>query len=285
MIHSDLLSPAKLKNILLSANINPKKSLGQNFLIDRNIVNKVVSAADLSKNDLVIEVGAGLGVLTVPLASKAKTVVAYEIDARLLPILEEVTEQSNNVEVRGEDVLNFKFQILNFKTYKVVGNLPYYIAPRILRLFLSESNPPESLVVIIQQEVAQRICAQPPQTSKLSLAVQFYGEPKIITTISRSCFWPMPNVDSALLKIVVKPDAGRQAVEECFFALLKAGFASKRKLLISNLTNYLLKNRAQWEEIFLAAKLPVLARAEQLSMEDWLRLAGEWKEMNIKNKN
>src|SRR3990167_3376100 len=188
MNYNFFFSPPKLKELLALYSIIPKKSLGQNFLFDKNIVDKIITAADITKDDTVVEIGAGLGVLTYPMALRARRVVAYEIDKRLIPILEDATSVCGNVEIRNEDIRNFQFSILNFQKIQdskfqipnskfiVVGNMPYYMTSRILRQFLEEKNKPTRMVVTVQKEVAKRIVARPPKMSLLSVMVQFYGK-------------------------------------------------------------------------------------------------------------
>src|SRR3990167_6553355 len=181
MNYNFFFSPPKLKELLALYSIIPKKSLGQNFLFDKNIVDKIITAADITKDDTVVEIGAGLGVLTYPMALRARRVVAYEIDKRLIPILEDATSVCGNVEIRNEDIRNFQFSIREFQKksnvkFKVVGNLPYYMTSRILRQFLEEKNKPTRMVVTVQKEVAKRIVARPPRMSLLSVMVQFYGK-------------------------------------------------------------------------------------------------------------
>jgi 16S rRNA (adenine1518-N6/adenine1519-N6)-dimethyltransferase len=267
------------KNFLKARNITPKHSLGQNFLVDRNIVNKIIDAAQLSKEDTVIEVGAGLGALTVPLAERCHKVIAYEIDRRLTPLLIEAVSEFDNVEIREEDILNFQFSMTNFQftNYKLIGNLPYYITSRILRSFLESENKPEVIVITIQKEVAERIVAKPPEMSLLAVSVQFYGQPQIVDRVPRHCFWPQPEVDSAVLKIekIQNPQGIWNLVnEKRFFELVKAGFSHRRKLLINNLRgNYSQEvDRETWKKIFQEVGLNVKARAQELSVEEWVRL-------------
>ena len=291
MQYNNLFSPSKLKDIFNQYNIKPRKSLGQNFLIDRNIVNKIIDAARLSKKDTVVEVGAGLGVLTVPMAQTARQVIAYEIDERLAPILREAVAEYENVEIVNEDVLeNVKCQnpnvksmskskcqinnISNTRSYKVVGNLPYYITSRILRHFLSAEHKPQSIIITIQKEVAERICAKPPQMSLLSASVQVFGRPQIIAQVSKNCFWPMPQVDSAIVRIDLKTIQELLMTEEerQFFIIVKAGFSSKRKMLLNNLRQKLGGEKIQWEEIFSQAGLKPTIRAQEMGVEEWKRL-------------
>lgn len=251
--------------------IQPKKSLGQHFLIDKNNIEKIVAAANLTKDDTVIEVGAGLGALTCPLGLRAGLVIAYEIDPRLTPILREAVGGFGNVEIRNEDILS-EFKIQNSKLpndYVLVGNLPYYITSRLLRHFLSSERKPKRVVVMVQKEVAERICAKPPKMSLMAVSVQLYGEPKIAARVSRNCFFPRPDVDSAVLAFdVCPPDVSKEA----FFTLVKAGFAHKRKLLLRNLERGLMIDEAVLREAFGSCDISLNTRAEELGVEKWMLL-------------
>ncbi len=295
MIHADLFSPSKLSSLLAVNHIYPKKSLGQNFLIDKNNVEKIISSAHLNKNSTVLEVGAGLGALTYSLGERVGHVVAYEIDARLIPILKEIVKELGNVEVRNEDILlslrgeerrslspsekdcfaslamtKNKFSRCLSDSYTLVGNLPYYITSRILRHFLSAEHKPKRVVVTIQKEVAERICAKPPAMSLLAVSLQLYGEPKIVARISKNCFFPRPNVDSAVLAFDAREL--KNLDEDSFFTVIKAGFAHKRKLLIRNLELGLSISKNQLNDAFTSASISKNVRAEELGVEEWIKL-------------
>jgi len=289
MNYNFFFSPPKLKELLALYSIIPKKSLGQNFLFDKNIVDKIITAADITKDDTVVEIGAGLGVLTYPMALRARRVVAYEIDKRLIPILEDATSVCGNVEIRNEDIRNFQFSILNFQKIQdskfqipnskfiVVGNLPYYMTSRILRQFLEEKNKPTRMVVTVQKEVAKRIVARPPKMSLLSVMVQFYGKPKIMTGVSRNCFLPRPEVNSAIVVIDIHKERAKDN-ENLFFTLAKAGFGHKRKSLAGNLSRISLEterviDKNGWENILLDISLSKTIRAQELSCDQWMMLS------------
>jgi 16S rRNA (adenine1518-N6/adenine1519-N6)-dimethyltransferase len=256
-------------------NIKPLKKLGQNFLTDKEVLKKIIQAANLKSDDIVLEIGPGLGILTIELAKKVKRVIAIEKDKRMCKILKKMLDVRNvrNVRIVNQDILkisNFKFQISNFK---LVANLPYYITSPVIRKFLESKNKPELMVLMVQKEVAQRIVAKDKKMSVLSVAVQFYAKPKIISYVSKKSFWPVPKVDSAILRIEPRMNTNLRPNEyKSFFKLVKAGFSSKRKFLINNLSrelkieNYKLK--IVFDQIGLGQKL----RAENLSIQDWLRL-------------
>ncbi len=247
-----------------------KKSLGQNFLINRGVLDKIINAAELDKNDTVIEIGPGTGVLTEKLAEKADKIIAIEKDRRLIEGLKEKFKNTN-VEIVEADVLkldigelfrNYKLEIRN-SNYKVVGNIPYYITSHLLKTISEEWARPKLIVLMVQKEVAQRITAKPPHMNLLALSVQFYAEPKIISYISRGSFRPMPKVGSAIIRLNPKDERLKPEFKKEFFKLTKTAFAGKRKQL---------KNTIGLE-VLNKANIRPKARPEELSMDDWLNLA------------
>jgi len=222
----DLTSPTTIKEILSKYSARPSKGLGQNFLIDKNVLKKIIGAADLNKNDVVLEVGPGIGTLTQELAKNAKKVIAVEKDKIMIKILGETLKDYKNIEIINGDILrilNFKFSILNqnlisqFSNYKVVSNIPYYLTSPLIRKFLESDNKPSEIILMVQKEVAQRICSKPPDMSLLAVSVQFYADVKIISYVSKNCFWPSPKVDSAIIKII----PGRIKIKLTQFYFLK----------------------------------------------------------------
>jgi len=271
LIRMDLTSPKTIKELLAKHGAKPSKTMGQNFLVHRPTLDKIIEAANIKNTDTIIEVGPGLGTLTQELAKKAKKVIAIEKDGGMVEILKETLAGFSNVEVAQGNVLeisNFKFQISN---YKVAANVPYYITSPIIRMFLEAKNQPEEIVLMIQKEVAQRICAKPGDMSILAASVQFYANAKIISKVSKECFWPKPNVDSAIIKITPKKEV--PAVNpELFFKVVKAGFLHPRKQLINNLTKGLIIHREQVNSWLLENNINPLQRAETLSIQDWISL-------------
>ncbi|MCP6719172.1 MAG: 16S rRNA (adenine(1518)-N(6)/adenine(1519)-N(6))-dimethyltransferase RsmA, partial [Patescibacteria group bacterium] len=226
-----------VKNLCKKYGIRPLKRLGQNFLIDEMALEGIIKASNLSKSDIVLEIGPGLGNLTLELAKNVKKVVAIEKDKEMIKILKEVLGDSNikNVEIIQKDVLKFdpQYKILSAK-YKLVANLPYYITSPVIRKFLELKKPPRLMVLTLQKEVAQRICSKPPKMSILSVSVQFYAQPEIISFISKESFWPQPKVDSAIIKIVphkIKVPWSPE-IRDQFFRIVKAGFSQPRKQLV-----------------------------------------------------
>ena len=270
--------------------IKPARSRGQNFLIKEEVYDKIIKAAELKKDDIILEVGPGLGFLTTRLAKIVKKVVAVELDDKLAEVLRTglVAQGIKNVEVVNEDILkifNFQFSIFNeiqnpkSKTnkYKIVANLPYNITSIFLRKFLSVENKPEMMILMLQKEVAERIVASPPKMSLLAVSVQFYAEAKIVEIVPAACFWPKPEVDSAIIKLIVET-RGRASVqnEKEFFKLVKIGFSAKRKMLKNNLVaGYHIPQEEAGERLKNNGFNPKI-RAQELSVEDWLKLFGEF---------
>src|SRR3972149_1754296 len=204
----DLTSKDVIQKLCRAYNIRPLRECGQNFLISRDVLDDMVAAADLKKDDIILEVGPGFGTLTLELAKKVKKVIAIEQDKILIKALQEnlKKENINNVEIIEGSVLKLPTTHCQLLTanYRIVSNLPYQITSHFLRLFLVEENKPQDMTIMVQKEVAERICAKPGDMSLLAVSVQFYGEPKIVRNVLKNCFWPEPKVDSAILKIALK---------------------------------------------------------------------------------
>ncbi len=268
-----LSSIKDLKNLLKEHNLSPRKGLGQNFLIDKNVLQKIIQTAELRPEDVVLEIGPGLGFLTTELAKRAKKVVAVEKDEKIAEILINALKKQNinNVEVIVGDILKIENIKLKIENYKVVANLPYYITAPVIRKFLENKQKPESMVVMVQKEVAQRIVATPPRMNLLAVAVQFYAQPESVYFVSKKSFWPEPKVDSTILKITptnqfleISPDS--------FFQIVKAGFTQPRKQILNNFLKGLQLDK---EEVFLwlaINKIDPKRRAETLNMPDWINL-------------
>ena len=254
--------------------ITPKKSLGQNFLVNNGVVQKILSAAEVTSDDIVIEIGPGKGVLTEELGGKANRVIAIEKDHRLISDLKNTFREFSNVEIIESDVLKFSpYSILHIpysithNPYKVVANIPYYITSHLLKTIFESWPIPKLIVLMVQKEVAQRIMARPPRMNLLALSVQFYAEPKIISYVSRGSFRPMPKVDSAIIRLTPKYGIWNMeyGIKDRFFKLIKTAFAGKRKQL---------KNTVG-REILEKAGIRPESRPEELSLGDWLKIAAE----------
>jgi 16S rRNA (adenine1518-N6/adenine1519-N6)-dimethyltransferase len=271
----NLTSPTTIKEILAKYETRPSKGLGQNFLIDKNVLRKIVEAADIKKDDIILEVGPGMGTLTREIGERAKKIIAVEKSDVMCEVLKETINDFKNVEVLNTDILGYEPSI---KEYKVVANIPYYLTSPLIRKFLEEKNPPQEIILMIQKEVAQRICAKPPQMSLLAISVQFYAEAKIISYVSKNCFWPAPKIDSAIIKITPKINADKNKIDiDSFFKVVKSGFSHPRKQLVNNLTT--LKSlddvkltKDQISSWLLANNLSSNQRAETLDVSDWINL-------------
>ena len=262
-----------------------KKSLGQNFLIDPNILKGIVMHAGIDKESIVIEIGPGMGSLTEQLAKTAKNVLAFEIDQRLLPILEESLIAYKNVEIIHEDFLKVDLQkILENKGYAnqsfhVVANLPYYITTPIIMKIISSGLPFETITVMMQKEVADRIGAKPgtKDYGSLSIALQYYTEAEVVMTVPKTVFIPQPNVDSAILKLTRRKIKELQLKDEdLFFHVVKASFAQRRKTLANNLGNFA-KSMGLSKEDLLAicagVEIDAKRRGETLSPKEYEKLS------------
>ncbi len=248
-----------------------KKSLGQHFLRSQGALAAAVTAADIHAGDTVLEIGPGEGALTEHLLAANAKVVAVEKDHRLIPILQEKFSE-HDFTVHEVDALKVTPDSLHITgPYKVVGNIPYYITGALIKKFLTTPKQPSTLVFLVQKEVAERI-ARSKKESILSLSVKAYGQPKYIKTVPRGAFVPAPNVDSAILLVnsISRTNFTSTAHEQKFFDLLHAGFGSKRKLLVRNLEKILGEHA---HEAFIAAHIPLNARAEDVELTQWLKLA------------
>ena len=270
-----------------------KKSFGQNFLTDTNILQKIVDTAEIDKNVNVIEIGPGIGALTEFLAENAAEVMAFEIDDRLIPILADTLRDFDNVQVVNQDILkaDLQTQIQNFKNpdlpIKVVANLPYYITTPILMHLIESKIPFQEFVVMMQKEVADRISAEPNTKAygSLSIAVQYYMTAKVAFIVPRTVFVPAPNVDSAILKMVRRDQPLVEVQDEAFlFDVAKASFVHRRKTLWNNLTNHFGKSeetKAKLEQALAAAAIKPSIRGEALTIADFARLADALREMGL----
>ena len=277
------LAPIRVPALLKKYGLRPSKGLGQNFLVDENALLKILNTAEITDSDLILEVGPGLGSLTRYLGTAARKVVAVELDNRLLPALHETLASFKNVEIIVGDILEQNPIDLLFSdqqsalsdqpTYKVVANIPYYITSALIRHLLEAEIQPNSMVLTLQKEVAQRICAQPPKMSLLALSVQVFGQPKIAAKIPAGAFYPIPSVDSSVIKIKLYPDSliSRHLLPD-FFLLAKAGFSQKRKTLRNTLAAGMHWPKDQAVAILTEADIDPQRRAQTLSLKEWKAL-------------
>lgn len=259
------------RDLLEEIGVRPSKALGQNFLHDTRIVQRIADVAELGPDDLVVEVGPGLGILTRELARRAGTVIAVELDSRLAAHLRASIE-AKNVRIVEGDILEFDLaDLVGKRPYHVVANLPYSIAAAVIEHILESDHRPGRMVVMVQREVAERIVARPPQMSVLAVAVQFYAEPRIAFRVGPGAFVPRPRVESAVLRLDVKPDPPLSGADRAaFFTLVRAGFSQRRKRLANALADALGVPKSVVEERLAAAGIDPDRRAETLSVEEWL---------------
>jgi len=277
------------RGLLRRFGIRARKGLGQHFLVDEEVLGLITSAAEVTSADVIMEVGPGLGVLTKELARKAGWLFAIELDDKLAAILEKTLASFGNVTVINHDMLDivpadllrerkahFPEAIINPWRYKVVANLPYYITSPVLRHFLTAQVKPEILVVMVQKEVAEAIVAKPGRMSLLSISVQYYGEPRIISHVPARSFYPVPEVDSAILHIELYPQPAVAVSDEgSFFELVRAGFSASRKQLGNSLAQGMGIPKTEVLPILERANIEPRRRAETLTLGEWARL---WQE-------
>lgn len=284
-MNKDIATPVRTKAILEKYGFSFKKSLGQNFLIDTNILNRIVDHANLTENSGVIEIGPGIGALTEQLAKRSKKVVAFEIDQRLLPILEETLSPYSNKKIIHQDVLKadvaerIKEEFEGFEDIMVVANLPYYVTTPIIMKLLEEKLPIRGIVVMLQKEVAERIAAKPGNKDygSLSIAVQYYTEAETVMIVPKTVFVPQPNVDSAVIRLTVRKEPKVNVKdEEFFFQVTRSSFAQRRKTILNNLVSQLPEGKEKKEEILKVlseVEIDPSRRGETLSIEEFAKLS------------
>jgi 16S rRNA (adenine1518-N6/adenine1519-N6)-dimethyltransferase len=268
--------------LLQKYQVQPKKSLGQNFLVDPNGLNKVLKAAKVSPQDIVLEIGAGLGSLTYLLAQQSRHVVAVELDTRLIAPLREALAGFTNVTICEGDMLKLSPDVLiDAERYVVVANIPYYITSALIRHLLEANHKPTRMVLTVQQEVAERILARDGKMSLLALSVQVYGKPELKARIPAGCFYPPPEVDSAVLSIELyeEPIVPSGSLD-LFFKLAHAGFAQKRKTLRNTLATGMNESPAWAERLLTTAGIDPQRRAETLSMQEWKKLVEAYQQQS-----
>jgi 16S rRNA (adenine1518-N6/adenine1519-N6)-dimethyltransferase len=268
--------PLDVRNLLRRHTIQPKKRLGQNFLVDEAALAKVAAAAELAPGDTVLEIGAGLGSLTRHLAAIAGRVVAVEVDGDLLAALHDTLEGYDQVELIHGDILRLDLpgRLGLPDGYKVAANIPYYITSAVIRRLLESPVRPERIVLMVQREVAERIVAQPGDMNLLAVSVQFYSRPSLVARVPAGAFYPRPDVDSEIVRLDVRERPAVSAPDvDSFFRVVKAGFSQKRKQLRNSLSGGLRLEPAQVDALLAAAGVAPQRRAETLNLEEWAAVA------------
>lgn len=272
----DLTNIATIRRIMHEYKTFAQKKLGQHFLIDQDTLSAIIDAAELKPNDTVLEIGPGLGTLTKALSVCASKIIAVEKDMDMIKIFQAINSNLTNVQiVRGNILMlnNSFFKEYLPKSYKVVANLPYYLTSAILRFFLQSSHRPAMMVLMVQKEVGERIIATSPNANVLGLAVQFYGIPEIMAKVPNTHFWPIPKVDSAILRITSHSKARYHVDnEDELFKVIKAGFGEKRKKLHNSLTGGLKLPHDIVKKILVQSKIDIDRRAQTLTIPEWIRL-------------
>ena len=280
MENKRLYSPSRVKEVLDRHGFKFSKALGQNFLIDGNIVRKIVSQSNITKDDYVLEIGPGMGTLTEELALRAKKVIGVELDRSLLPILDETLGKYDNVEIIYGDILDIDIEKLIEEKFegqhiKVVANLPYYVTTPIIGKLIEENLKLESITVMVQKEVAERMASGPGSKvyGSLSVFVNFYSQPEILLNVPKTVFMPQPKIDSAVIKLKLKkdlPDIDR----EKFFRVVKAGFSKRRKTILNALSSYDFDiEKDQIKALLEDLGIPPSQRAERLSQQDFIAIS------------
>ena len=279
-----LYSASTIHELEAKHDFHLSKSLGQNFLTDKGIIDQIIEGAEIGEDDFVIEIGPGIGVLTAEAAQRAKKVVAVEIDQSLIPILKETLAEFDNVEIVNKDILKTDINALieehgeGAKGVKIIGNLPYYITTPIVMKILEDGVRADSIIVMMQKEVADRIKSKPSKKTygALSVAVQYYCTAEAIVDVPRSVFVPQPNVDSTVLKLTVRPERPVELVDEkIFFETVKGGFGQRRKTLSNALSGVCGMDKTAAAQVLAAAEIDPIRRAETLDLNEFARLANE----------
>ena len=280
------------RDILKKYNITANKKLGQNFLIDDEVIAGIVSAANVNKNDLIIEIGPGLGTLTKRLLENAGKVICIELDTRMIGILNDRFEFYNNFEVINQDVLKVDLNTLieenkseEFKTAKIVANLPYYITTPIVMKLLEDGLDIESITVMVQKEVADRLVDVPggKNSGAITYGVSYYTEPEKVIDVPNTSFIPAPEVNSSVIKLnVLNKPAVEVKNEELLFKIIKMAFMQKRKTLLNGLTNGNLASKEEIEKMLTNLGFDLKVRGEKLSLEDFAKISDYWYEKNNK---
>ncbi|MBU0732079.1 ribosomal RNA small subunit methyltransferase A [Patescibacteria group bacterium] len=266
------MNKSELLSLLKQYNVQPSREKGQNFLINDEVIHQMISTANLEKNDTVLEIGAGFGNLTAELAKNVQKVIAIEPDNDVFPALKKLAKTNTNLELINDDVFSADLRgKIEKGEYKIVANLPYQVTSSVFRYFLEQGPQPKSMTVMVQKEVAERICAKVGQKSKLSLSIDLYCDPEIAFYVPKTDFCPAPKVDSAVINL---PNISLKykVNEKEFFRIIRIGFSSKRKKLLNNLENGLKLGKNQLKSIFKDLEINENARPQEIHIKTWVSL-------------
>ncbi len=274
----DLTNPQAIKELLNQRHSGPIKELGQNFLIHRPTLDKVIKAGEVTNEDTILEIGPGLGVLTIELAKNAGQVIAVEQDEKIIPLLKQNLAQAciNNVTIINQDILSTQTNELlgTVSKYKLIANIPYQITSKIFWKFIhEESFKPSLVIMLIQKEVANRVLAQPGNMSLLSVLAQYYGQAEQVAVVLKTCFLPSPKVDSAVIKISLNTNSKSTSQDRSVISLAKTGFNNRRKTLKNNLQGYRNLSSQDIEQALSQLGKTPTARAQEFSVTDWQEFA------------
>lgn len=278
-----LTSPSTINEIKRRYNFYFNKRYGQNFLTDVNIIEKILEGAEVTKEDYILEIGPGIGTLTQYLCERAAFVLAVEIDKHLIPILDETLGEYSNVTVLNKDILRMsigdELAKITDKPFKVIANLPYYITSEIVMNLLENYLPVESITVMVQKEVAERMVAPPGKKDygSLSVAVQYYSKPEIVTVVPKTVFIPQPKVESCVIKLNVLDKPPVQAEKDDFFKVVRASFSMRRKTILNCLSSGLELDKKAVQEILQTSSIDPVRRGETLSLEEFATVSNNYR--------
>ena len=275
----DLTNKDTIKKLLKDNNLPTLKKFGQNFLVEKNILEKIIESACLKKDDIVLEIGPGLGVLTKELAAKCQKVIAIEKDKRIINLLKQNLAGFDNVEIVEADILKLDYCRCQTSTlcrcltstardYKIVANLPYNIALPVIRKFIETENPPQEMILMLQKEVGEKLCSKKGSLPKI--AVEFYAKAELLFKVPKTAFYPQPKVDGAVIRITKIQKNLPKINEKLFFKILKTGFSYPRKTILNNLSK--LKEKKDTEIWLKKAGIDPIKRPENLLLADWVKL-------------
>lgn len=275
-------APPAIRTLLRELGLRPQKGFGQNFLLNEHILTRIVEAGDVGPDDVVLEIGPGLGHLTQHLANRAARVVAIEIDRGLVQALRKTFQRTPNVEIVEQDALKVEpVSLIGDHPYKVIANLPYYITSPALRHFLEAERRPVLMVVMVQREVAYRILAPPGDLNLLAISVKVYGTPRLVARVPASAFYPRPRVDSIVLRIDVFDRPAIDVPPDKFFKVVAAGFAMPRKQIHNALAQRLWMPPGSAPDILRAVAIDPARRAQTLSIPEWNALTREMEQRGV----